>query len=68
MSAAAVFFLFIILNVFFFQKVLNIKTHYSLDQFQPKEHPLLTMDHNVRERFKISNSLPYLVKISADSA
>ena len=61
MSAAAVFFLFIILNVFFFQKVLNIKTHYSLDQFQPKEHPLLTMDHNVRERFKISNSLPYLV-------
>ncbi len=61
MSAIAVFLLFIILNVFFFQKVLNIKSHYSLDQFQPKEHPLLTMDHNVRERFKISNSLPYLV-------
>ncbi len=53
--------LFVFLNIFFFQKVLDVKTHYSLDQFQPKDHPLLTMDQNVRERFRISQSLPYLI-------
>ncbi len=65
LSLTAVFFLFVILNLFFFQKVIQIKTHYSIDQFQPKDHPLLKMDQNVRKRFNISQSLPYLILLQS---
>ncbi|MBY0385886.1 MMPL family transporter, partial [bacterium] len=57
--------LFTLLNIYFFQQVLQIKTHYSLEQFQPKDHPLLSIDKKVRERFGISQTLPYLVLLES---
>lgn len=41
----------------------RLRTHYSVDQFLPKNHPLLQADFEVRNRFFLEKSQPALVTL-----
>ena len=44
--------------------VTQLKTHYSISQFYPEKHPLLTEDLEVKKRFDIIDSSPHIVLLS----
>lgn len=41
----------------------KIRSEYSIHQFLPKSHPLMTQDMEVRDRFKLSRGQPVLVTL-----
>lgn len=53
--------LFTFLNIWGFSHVLQIKTHSSLEQFLPKNHPLLETDRQLRKRFEMEYGSPLVV-------
>jgi uncharacterized protein len=52
------------LNIPALYLIQNIETQYSLDQFQPKNHELISQSQEVEQRFLINKASPYIVSLS----
>src|SRR6185312_11954850 len=60
-AAVGVVVLFTLLTLMGIFHVTGIKTNYSLRQFFPVHHPLLEQDDQVKERFALGGSSPFLI-------
>lgn len=63
--ASGVLFLFTLWSGFMLYELLQIKTHYSMDQFHPDNHALLKTDKRIKARFQIVDALPYLILVES---
>ncbi|NQZ02599.1 MAG: MMPL family transporter, partial [Bdellovibrionales bacterium] len=54
-----------IFAVFSSYQVQKIKTHYSLKQFQPKNHPAIAQSNKVRRNYLISEMSPFILALEA---
>lgn len=58
---------FVMLGVMFaIPQILKIRTEYSLSQFLPKNHPLLTNDENIQKKFYLKRHQPLIVLVQVD--
>jgi predicted RND superfamily exporter protein len=57
--------LFVIFAIFSSYQVQKIKTHYSLKQFQPNNHPAIAQADKVRNNYLISEMSPFIIALEA---
>lgn len=56
--------LLLALNIAAFWQLSFLKKHYSLKQFQPKEHPQIVINEKVENQFLISDNNTYILSLS----
>ncbi len=52
-----------LLSIYLTPKIFQIKTQYSLDQFQPTASPLLSEDQSIKDTFHLNGQLPIIADL-----
>lgn len=60
--------LFSVVSAIGVRYALTVNTNYSMDQFLPKKHTLLTWDQESKKLFHIFDTSPYIVLLSLDKS
>lgn len=56
-----------ILSIYLTPKIFQIKTQYSLDQFQPTSSPILSEDQKIKDTFHLNGQMPIIADLKAKS-
>lgn len=55
-----------VLSIYLTSKISQIKTQYSLDQFQPTSSPILTEDQKIKDTFHLHGQMPIIADLKTN--
>lgn len=62
-AAGAIFLIFTFLCIYFAPRIADIPTQYSIDQFQPLNSQILSIDDRIRDIFHLNKQLPLITEL-----